>query len=183
MALLNWVTGLIRKPAKERAEDFPSYAVLMDSRRRHLSPLERAPTIYDVNFATRSNLIIVGDVHFEYFEKTKDFKALVLHYSPEVMLTPGYLNACALYQAIKRGVIERHSEMVWGDFERRAREVGATWSYLRVLYYEGKRKLWICQGDLTLHADFTRLAKLYSDLQAAVCEAGLSPDDYFALPH
>lgn len=183
MALLNWVTGLIRNTEKERAREWQSYSMLIDTRRRYLSPVERAPTINDVNFATKSNLILVGDVHFEYFEKTKDFRSLVLHYSPEVMLVPHYLNACALYQAIRLGVIEQSAVSVWDDFGRRAREVGADWSRLQILRKAGKRKLWIVKGDISFYAERPRLVQLFSDWNEATRQAGLDPEQYFALPH
>ncbi len=99
------------------------------------------------------------------------------------MLTPGYTNACALYQAIKVGVIERHPHIVGEDFEQRVRAVGADWSYLRMLEVSGKPKLWIAKGDITLHADSARLTQLFTDLTEATEQAGLNPDEYYALPH
>lgn len=174
MKIRNLITGLIGTPpvnptAHEPIEEGPFSLQI--------------PTDTESNRGTVATGIRVGDAHFCYFEETKDFHTLALYYSNDVMLTPGYMNACALYQAIKLGVIERHDDLIGREFEKRVRAVGADWSFLRTLEVGGKRKLWICQGPLTLHADPIRLTQLFSDLTAAIQKAGLDPERYFALPH
>ncbi len=169
-----WIASLIRKPTLPvndpqplKRSDWPPALPLPQKR----------------NSDTMPTGIRVGDVHFSYYEETKDFYTLALYNSPEWILTPGYMNACALYQAIKVGVIERQPHLVGEDFEHRVRAVGADWSYLRMLEVGEKRKLWIAKGDITLHGDPARLTQLFTDLTAATQQAGLNPDQYFALPH
>ena len=131
----------------------------------------RAAIPRDPNEGTMPTGIRAGDVHFSYYKQTKDFYTLALYYSPGVMLTPGYVNAC-------EGASEEDS---W-ELEDRAKKAGADWSYLRLLGGPGERRLWICRGDLTLHATSTRLTELFSDLCEALRQADLDPEQYFAPP-
>lgn len=169
-----WLTRLIGMPPVPTTADEPTEP-------DHL-PIQ-ITTEREQNRGTVASGIRVGDAHFCYYEETKNFHTLALYCSPEWLLTPGYMDACALYQAMKLLLIEGKPELVGEEFEKRMRGVGATWPYLRAIEIGGKQKLWVGYEGSTNYADTVRLTSLFSDLTRALDQAGLDPEQYFALPH